>query len=171
MKEPASKAGSLAKPGSWVRIPPSPPASPSLKLHQRQNAKAGSLGHSFIAPAAAGAGRAPGFEPHPLRHRAVSGQFSVLRFAFPDCGFQIWVSAPGPSPFSSPRDLCALCVTVAVFLSELVADFAQEFFAVPGVVGPLDALGRSAVNHAQHPAALRACFTKLLDITRTREAL
>ena len=24
-KEPASKAGSLAKPGSWVRIPPSPP--------------------------------------------------------------------------------------------------------------------------------------------------
>ena len=29
--------------------------------------KAGSLGHSFIAPAAAGAGRAPGFESHPLR--------------------------------------------------------------------------------------------------------
>jgi hypothetical protein len=25
LKEPASKAGSLAKPGSWVRIPPSPP--------------------------------------------------------------------------------------------------------------------------------------------------
>src|SRR5882762_10544015 len=24
-KEPASKAGSLAKPGSWVRLPPSPP--------------------------------------------------------------------------------------------------------------------------------------------------
>jgi hypothetical protein len=25
LKEPASKAGSLAKPGSWVQIPPSPP--------------------------------------------------------------------------------------------------------------------------------------------------
>jgi hypothetical protein len=26
LKEPASKAGSLAKPGSWVQIPPSPPS-------------------------------------------------------------------------------------------------------------------------------------------------
>ena len=38
LKEPASKAGSLAKPGSWVRIPPSPPfrlgrnALPALSL-------------------------------------------------------------------------------------------------------------------------------------------
>jgi hypothetical protein len=35
LKEPASKAGSLAKPGSWVQIPPSPPNSkPIEKPHK-----------------------------------------------------------------------------------------------------------------------------------------
>ena len=35
-KEPASKAGSLEKPGSWVRLPPSPPEFPvCLKLVDR----------------------------------------------------------------------------------------------------------------------------------------
>ena len=40
MKEPASKAGSLPKAGSWVRIPPSPPSSlPSwfLRRTKRKN--------------------------------------------------------------------------------------------------------------------------------------
>ena len=57
LKEPASKAGGLVKPGSWVRIPPSPP---------KHSPKAVGLGHRLLRSAMRD-GRARGFESHPLR--------------------------------------------------------------------------------------------------------
>src|SRR6185437_13310146 len=49
LKEPASKAGSLAKPGSWVQIPPSPPWLPTFYLRWNL-ASVGNLGLALYAP-------------------------------------------------------------------------------------------------------------------------
>src|SRR6185437_443975 len=77
LKEPASKAGSLAKPGSWVQIPPSPPWLPTFYLRWNL-ASVGNLGLALYAPHARRGSSNPTLSAM-VAHLSLTLEFSVGR--------------------------------------------------------------------------------------------